>query len=146
MITDHFQAADEIAELFRVAAAAQSPAWLVAWPNMDFQKPAPSVAVWARWTLTHTDGQQRTLAGPDGLSRHSKSGIVSVELFTPLGKGVKAAYDAAQIVLGAYEGKRTPSDVWFRNARIADDGEGQGGDKGWWSTLVIVDFTYDNLN
>lgn len=145
MIDDHWQAADEVADLFRVVAAAQVPAWPVAWPNMDFDKPGPAVT-WARWTLNHVAGQQRTLAGTDGLSRYDKTGFVAIEIFTPLGKGVKLAYSAAQVALSAYEGKRTPSDVWFRNARIADDGEGQGGDKGWWSTLVLVDFTYDNLN
>lgn len=143
MITDHYQAADEMAELFRVP-------WLGAghtaeWPNMRFDKPADS-ATWARWTLNHATGGQNTLAGTDGRARHGKGGFVMVELFTPLGKGVKLAYDAAQIAINAYEGKKTPSDVWFRNVRIADDGQGQGGEKAWWSTVVIADFTYDNLN
>lgn len=145
MITDHYVAADEIADLFRVPAAAQTPAWPVEWPNLRFIKPAES-ATWARWTLAHAAGSQSTLSGVDGRARHGKTGLVRIEVFTPLGVGTKVAYDAAQVALNAYEGKRTPSDVWFRNVRIDDEGQGRGGDAAWWSTIVVAEFTYDNLN
>lgn len=143
MITDHYQAADEMLDLFRVPWVALGHTIEV--PNVRFDKPGVG-ATWARWTLIHADGRQRTLAGTTGLSRFEKSGAIELVLFTPLGAGLKVAYDAAQVAVNAYEGKRTASDVWFRNVRIADDGQGRGGESAWWSTTVIADFTYDNLN
>lgn len=144
MITDHHVAADEMADLFRVPWAALGR--VCQWPNLALDAKPAETATWARWTLIHADGGQNTLAGVQGRSRHGKSGAVMVEIFTPLGKGVKLAYDAAQVAINAYEGKRTPSDVWFRNVRISDEGQGRGGESAWWSTTVVADFTYDNLN
>lgn len=143
MITDHYQAADEILELFNAPWGALGH--VIEVPNMRFDPPAET-AIWARWTLIHADGGQNTLAGAEGRSRFGKSGAVMIEVFTPLGGGLKVAYDAAQVAVNAYEGKRTASDVWFRNVRIVDDGRGRGGDKAWWSTVVVADFTYDNIN
>ena len=142
MITDHYIAADEMVDLFRVAVGA---AWPIEWPNLAFEKPDAS-ATWARWSVIHATGGQSSLAGAHGRSRFSKGGSIQIEVFTPLGVGVKVAYDAAQIAINAYEGKRTPSDVWFRNVRIDDEGQGRGGDAAWWCSVVIADYTYDNTN
>jgi hypothetical protein len=145
-VANHYEAADEMADKFRLAVEALPEPWPVEWPNLaSFTKPGTG-ATWARWTLIHADGGQNTLAGVQGRKRFGKSGAVMVEVFTPLGGGLKVAYDAAQVALNAYEGKRTPSDVWFRNVRITNEGQGRGGESAWWSTTVVADFTYDNIN
>lgn len=144
MITDHYQAADEMVDLFRVPWVALGR--VVQWPNQALDAKPSETATWARWTLIHADGGQNTLAGAVGRSRFGKSGAVMVEIFTPLGTGTKVAYDAAQVALNAYEGKRTSSDVWFRNVRITNEGQGRGGESAWWSTTVVADFNYDNIN
>lgn len=140
MIDSAAVAADEIADLFRLAWSPRP----VAWPNVAFDKPALS-ATWARWGLEFADGGQRTLAGAGARPRFGKSGIVTIEILTPLGAGLKVAYEAADVAVKAYEGKRTPGDVWFRNVRIAEEGEGASSSTGWWSTVVVAEFTYDNL-
>lgn len=141
MITDHYLAVDEISDLFRVAAA--DAGWPVEWPNFRFDKPSDR-ATWARWGITYSDGGNRTLPGVLGRPRFGKSGIVTVEVFTPLGIALKDSYVAAQVAVKAYEGKRTASDVWFRDVRIVDSGQGRGNDAAWWSTTVVANFTYDN--
>lgn len=142
MITDHYVAADEMVDLFLAAVAGAFP---IEWPNTKFTKP-DATDTWARWSITHGAGGQATLAGATGRSRFNKGGAVHIEVFTPLGEGLKVAYDAAQIAVNAYEGKRTPSGVWFRNVRIDDNGQGRGGDSGWWCSVVVAEYEYQNIN
>ena len=85
---------------------------------------------------------QRTLAGQDGKSRHESLGNVVIETYTPAGKGLAAAYELADIVLDAFRGKRTPSDVWFRNVRMIEVGDVS---KLWFQIDIIADFTYEAL-
>lgn len=132
-------ATDEIAGLF-VAAWPHT----VEWPNMDFARPGQD-ATWARFALAFNDGGQSTLANALGGVRFAKSGFLIISVFTPLGVGLKTAYAAAELAVGAYEGKKTPSDVWFRDVRVNDDGQGQGGDKAWWQTTVTARFDFEQL-
>jgi hypothetical protein len=135
-------AADEIEALFTAAWASAGP---VDYPNTAFTRPAAG-SVWARLIIEHNAGSQRTLGGSNGRPRFGKVGVVAVEIFTPLGRGVKAGYDYAETVLNAYEGKRTSSDVWFRNAHIIDGALAGGDDKGWWVTTFMAEFDYEKSN
>jgi hypothetical protein len=76
----------------------------------------------------------------------ANTGFVLVEIMTPLSSGLRPAYLAAKLAKDAYEGKRTPSDIWFRDVGIRDRADGRGGTAGWWVTPILADFTYDNLN
>jgi len=144
MITDMAQADKEMAELFRQA-------WVVTagypceWPNHK----AITVAeddIWARWNVDYVAGRQTTMA-PRGQRKFSKSGLIYVNVFSPLGGGLAQAREASQVALFAYEGQKTPGDVWFRNVRIESEGHGRGtgGNKSWWTTLVVAEFTYEHL-
>lgn len=139
-IANIIDAANEAQVLFKAAWGVR----LAEYPNLKFTKPAISVT-WARWTMSHADGAQATLSGPVGSRRFSRAGVILIEVYTPLGAGLKVPYDTAQIALGAYEGKRTPSDVWFRNCRIVDEGPGRGENKAWWCTQVAAEFEYETL-
>jgi hypothetical protein len=144
MITDMSQADKEMAELFRQA-------WEVTagkkcdWPNMKSDKHAED-ETWARWALDYVAGRQVTM-GKTGGRKFSKQGLVYITVYTPLGGGLANARDASQIALFAYEGQKTPGDVWFRNVRIESEGHGQGTgkNKSWWTTLVVAEFTYEHL-
>ena len=144
MITNLSQADVEMAELFRI------PWEVVAnrvceWPNHKEQEHQED-AIWARWTLDYAAGRQATF-GATGQRKFSKSGLIYINVYTPLGGGLIQARDAAQIAIFAYEGQRTPSDVWFRNVRIDSEGHGRGsgGNKSWWTTVVIAEFIYEHL-
>jgi len=144
MITDLADADREMAELFRQAWEVGA-GYVCDWPNIKANSHEAD-ETWARWALDYVGGNQVTMA-KSGSRRFVKSGLVYVTVFTPLGKGLVSARSASQVAIFAYEGQRTPSDVWFRNVRIESEGHGQGsgGNKSWWTTLVVAEFTYDYL-
>lgn len=144
MIVNLSDADREMAELFRVAWEVTA-GYDCEWPNHKALDPGED-DTWARWNLDYAGGRQSTFA-KNGQRKFEKTGLVYVNVFTPLGAGLADARDASQIAIFAYEGKRTPSDVWFRNVRIESEGHGRGGgrNKSWWTTLVVAEFTYEHL-
>lgn len=144
MITSMTQADKEMAELFRVAWVV-GKGWDCEWPNQKEQDHSAS-DTWARWNLDYVGGNQTTLAGA-GKRKFAKQGLIYINVYTPLGKGLASARGPSEVAIAAYEGKRTPNDVWFRNVRIESEGHGHGGgrEKSWWTTLVVAEFTYEHL-
>lgn len=144
MITSMAQADKEMAELFRVPWEVTA-GYVCDWPNHKSPE-HEETDIWARWALDYAAGRQTTLAAA-GSRKFSKQGIVFVTVYTPLGLGLGNARDAAEIAIKAYEGQRTPGDVWFRNVRIESEGHGRGTgrNKSWWTTLVAAEFTYEHL-
>lgn len=145
MITNLSDADKEMAELFRKAWV-EDAGYACDWPNVKVSDHAED-ETWARWTLDYVLGGQVSLVGQAGKRKFGKDGLIYINVFTPLGNGLASARDAAQIALFAYEGQRTPSDVWFRDVRIESEGHGQGTgrSKSWWTTLVVARFTFEHL-
>lgn len=144
MITKMSDADQEMAELFRVAWEVTN-GYKCDWPNHKSQDHAET-EVWARWARDYLSGFQVSMGGTGG-RKFTKDGLIYINVFTPLGGGLISATDAAQIAIDAYEGKRTPGDVWFRDVRIESEGHGRGSgkDKSWWTTTVVARFTYEYL-
>lgn len=144
MITDMSQADKEMAELFRVPWEV-TKGYICEWPNHKALDPAED-DIWARWNVDYVTGGQVTMAGP-GQRKFRKGGLIYVNVYSPLGGGLTQARDASQVALFAYEGQRTPGDVWFRNVRIESEGHGRGtgGNKSWWTTVVVAEFIYEHL-
>lgn len=137
---------NSFAQAMREIEALMRNAWpyKVAWPgtNFDTKKDVTAKDTWARYTIQHNFGDQSSLSDTLGKRRFNKEGNLIIQVFTPLNKGVISAYDAAEIVVKAYEGKSTPSGVWFRNVRINEvPSEGS-----WEQINVIVDFIYDQIH
>jgi len=145
MITNLSDADREMAEIFRQAWEIGA-GYKCDWPNLKVEDHLAD-ETWARWNLDYLGGGQVSLVGAAGQRKFSKKGLIYINVFTPLGGGLASARDASQIALFAYEGQRTPSDVWFRDVRIASEGHGQGSgrNKSWWTTLVVADFIYEHL-
>lgn len=143
MILKMSQADEEMAELFRVAWEVTA-GWKCDWPNHKSGDHG-ELDTWARWALDYADGRQATLGGKD-YRKFSKEGLIYINVYSPLGKGLVSARNASEVAIAAYEGKRTPSDVWFRDVRIDSEGHGRGSgkDKSWWTTVVVARFTYDH--
>lgn len=120
------------------------------YPNQDFNLPAAS-AEWARWRCQHVTGNQASLATVIGKRRWNRQGNIIVQVFTPLNASELSAYDTAEIVVGAYEGKTTPSGVWFRNVRVQEVSRDNTGvvaanSSLWQQRNVVVDFLYDQIH
>jgi len=112
------------------------------YPGYDFELPSSETA-WARITIQHFDGSQGSLANVVGKRRWMRGGNITVQVFAPLKSSEVSAYDLAEIVCGAYEGKRTPSGAWFRNVRI---NEVNPSNDNWKQLNVIIDFEYDQIH
>lgn len=144
MITTMSQADKEMAELFRQAWEVTA-GYSCDWPNTKVPEHAGD-EIWARWALDYVGGRQATFA-KTGSRKFNKTGLIYISVFTPLGGGLASARDASEIAIKAYEGVRSPGDVWFRNVRIDSEGHGRGGggNKSWWTTVVVSEFTYEHL-
>lgn len=110
--------------------------------DFDIKTDVTKDDTWARYTIQHVTGNQASLANVIGKKRFDRGGTIIIQVFTPLNNGVLIAYDAAEIVVGAYEGKSTPSGAWFRNVRI---NEVDNNDL-WQQVNVLIDFTYDQIH
>lgn len=98
-------------------------------------------APWARVTLQHAAAFQASLADQSNKKIFSRNGVLTVQIFTPKGKGLTQSDSLVKVVQDAFEGKATVDGVWFRNVRaneIGLDGE-------WHQTNVLAEFTYDEV-
>lgn len=96
---------------------------------------------WATVFLQHSAGFQSTLTGVQGERTFSRLGFVTVQVFTPIGKGLHKAYELAKLVSDAYEGAATPGGVWFRNVKLNEAGQ----DGEFYQLNVIIEFSYDEI-
>lgn len=117
-------------------------------PNMGFTAP-PVTDVFASMYFEHTDGGQTSLANVDNKRKYTDDGVCVIELFFPVGAGVAAPYAEAEAVRSLFRGKRTASDVWFRNVRLIEHSERAGNPprlKDRYQIDVVFDFTYDGIS
>ena len=91
--------------------------------------------------MRHVLRRQATLSGSAGNRIYTSTGIVSVSLFTPIGKGIEEADRLCVLFRNALEGQSTSGGVWFRNVRTIEVGL----DESWWRTDVIAEFEYDEI-
>jgi len=93
---------------------------------------------WARCHIQHNAGDQDTLAGPIGNRLFGRDGLIMVQIFAPIGKGLSKADELAKVVADAFEGQSTPGGVWFRKVRLREVGP----DKAWYQVNVVAEFNY----
>jgi hypothetical protein len=91
---------------------------------------------WASLFIRHLLGRQDTLGG--ATSSYLREGNISMEIYVPLGKGLRLGYQLAKVIADAFEGVASPGGVWFRNTRI-----NEGGKEGSYEVIfVLIDFQY----
>lgn len=91
---------------------------------------------WAVTNIRHLLGQQDTLGGVT--SSFLRDGNIIVEIYVPLGKGLRLGYQLAKVITDAFEGNASPGGVWFRNTRI-----NEGGKEGSFEVIsAFIDFQY----
>lgn len=110
-----------------------------AWTDVPGSAPG-SETVWARATIRHATGRQASLAGENGPRRYSRGGTVFIQVFAPVGDGSKAGYEAAQLVVNAYQAARHPN-IWFRDVRMNEVGK----DGAFEQLNVLATFSYDDV-
>lgn len=138
------QAMTEITDLF-LAYWGTRP---VALPNRAFTAPTDDT-VFAEVYFEQTDSGQASLANVQNKRKYTDDGVVLIELHFPLGVGIAAPYEEAEAVRDLFRGKRTASDVWFRNVRLIEHSDKHGNPcryKDRFQVDVAFEFTYDGIH
>lgn len=141
------EARDEIQARFKTQWDADSPALnggvapRVFWEGVGETTDRPPDSPWAALTIRHGPAGQASLANHQGVRRFDRFGVVTVQVFSPLskGQGLTLAEGLAKVARRAFEGKETPSHVWFRNATVNEVGV----DGPWFQVNAVVEFVYD---
>ena len=133
------QARDEVHALFKLAWDAGAPGIpLLYW---DTAQVVPTTGAWARITMKHVVSGQTTLSGETGQRRFTRTGVITVQIFTPTGDGNVNADLLANVAKNAFEGVHTPGDIWFRDVTATEVGQ----EGVWFQTNVTAAFIYDEV-
>jgi hypothetical protein len=135
-------ARDEISAIIHEALAGIGVT-VVKYDGVDSLDP-PSLEVnWARATIGHEDGGQRSLSGPtSGKIRWGENGVIVVQCFGLMTEGgLTKAVQMACAVRDAFRGRATAGGVWFRRQTIREVGI----DKGWYQVNATLTFDYDEV-
>lgn len=135
------QARDEILTTVKTAWEDDvlSQGLVMLWP--DVAGDPPENGAWGRTTVIHTGGQQATLANHQGKRRFRRTGVVTVQLFTPVNDGQVLSDGLVAVVKDAFEGVTTASGVIFRDVTPVEMGKHGG----WFQVNVQAGFEYDEV-
>lgn len=132
------EAQDEVYGLFKTAW--DTTGFIALYPNVAGSVPTTPTP-WARAKATLFNGGDASLSGALGTRRYERQGLFTAQIFVPAGEGLERAMQLAKIVVDAYDGQRTASGIWFRNARVADVGP----DGDWYQVNVLVNYEFDEI-
>jgi len=111
------------------------------WPDVAAQKP-PTSGAWARVDIKHNTSRKATLSNGVGMRRFRRTGLLTVQIFTPPGDGQVLSDQLTIIVKNAFEGVTTsPGRVMFRDVWLRE--VGQGGN--FYQVNVLAEFEYDEV-
>jgi hypothetical protein len=126
----------------RQAISDMTDVFLSAWPRKfpvtysDIMATKDSKCTWARLTIQHFAGRQITMADDSGCRHYDNYGMITVQIFTPIGGGQVESVELAQKILDAY--RNSGGSIMFTNHGIRDVGP----DGLFFQTNVNIDFNY----
>lgn len=129
-------ARDAILALFKAAWDAQATPPTVYYDDVVGDPPGDEA--YAVVQVRHNTSGQATF-GTTGNRKFDRTGLVTVQIFTPYGGGMVQADALAQVAQDAFEGKSADSGaIWFREVRVQEIGQ----DGEWFQTNVTATFEY----
>jgi hypothetical protein len=109
----------------------------IAWDNVDFDAEALNVA-WVRLSIQFSEGTIASLGAP-GTRNFRNTGVVFVQVFSPVGGGKSPNTVLATQARNIFRGVHLTGGLWFRNASITHVGpEGK-----WYQQNVTAEFIFD---
>lgn len=100
----------------------------------------PDSGPWARLTIAHIDGGQRSLVSENRAALYEGVGIITVQCFCPINAHIAGAYNAAQAIVDAFSGLRG-REIVFRHPRIKE----ASANGGFHQVNAIVNFEYSDV-
>lgn len=114
----------------------------IRWPGQESMSPPVASATWAAIFMTHTIGEQGSLAGDTGKRRWSRQGIITIQCFAPTAKaGLTVSFDLACRLRDAFQSYSSATSLWFRNANAKEVGP----DASWYQANTTANFDYDEV-
>ena len=113
---------------------------LTAWDNQSFTPPEPGTNVeWVRVTVQFTSGAQDSF-GIVGNRKFIKTGLLTIQVFTPIDFATDANDALCQQVQDLYEGVRI-DDIWFLDGGIVFSGY----DGEWFQQNVSFEINFEDV-
>jgi|TARA_R110002167_G_scaffold92478_1_gene248331 hypothetical protein len=139
---DYAAAYNTILTRFKGQMDSSRPNVKISWPNIDFDPEADfntsTDEAWARVTVQGGEAFQASLGGT-GYRRWRHLGLVTVQVFSPMGEGLQTSLDVADDVVAALEGVTTSS-VEIHASSVNPIGR----DGAFFQTNVRTPFRFDN--
>jgi hypothetical protein len=136
MSLTHKQAVDDMFTLFKNVWDATGHE--VFWESVNEDRETDDTS-WATVTIRHALAARSPTLGGVGKRDFSRLGIITIQIFSQVGKGLSEAYALAKITADAYEGIASPNGVWFRDVTVREIGRvGQA-----FQMNVLATFEYD---
>ncbi len=133
--TSENEAKDTMLGVFLTAWNAQMTVPPVIYDGVATDSP-PDSGQWVKVFVNHLVGQQAAI----GSRRQSRGGLLRFQLYDDANDGAVALYDAARLIMTAYETSRPePDTVGFKNIRMRDMPQ----DGNFGRVDVIAEFYYD---
>jgi hypothetical protein len=129
------QARDQILALLKAKTDTIS-GLVVLWDDAQKDPPSDNVSTqWARVDVRHVDSRAAFV----GHRRYTKTGLLTISLYSPLNQGLSNSDDWCRTIESAFQGVSTANGVWFRNTRSSEAGR----DRVWFRTDIVTEFSYD---
>ena len=93
---------------------------------------------WVRISVKHANGTRTSLGRQDKKSKHTQSGFVFVEIYTPRDNGLQDS-DMISALFADTLRNFPDGDIWIKDVSEIEMGE----DGSWFRADVIAEFEYD---
>lgn len=134
------EAFDDMADMFKAAWDTTNLA--AAYEDLADDDPLPKGdASWARFSVRHEESFQASMGAALNQRQFRRRGTITVQIFTPSGKGLSERLTLAKVVSDAFEGRSSPGGVWFKNVKMNEIGR----DGYFFQTNVLINFEYDEV-
>ena len=137
MVSSRADFRDRILTPLKAVVDAQSGLYAI-YDDTAKRVPEDGSVKWVRISIKHGNGSRSSLGRKDGSGKHTISGVVFIEVYTPRENGLQAS----DIISAAFADSLrnfSDSDIW-----IGDVSENEMGEDGnWFRSDVVVEFSYD---
>jgi hypothetical protein len=141
-ILNHFTTRWAVVDWDNVFDKLDSPVPLVRYEDVKTSEPT-GADCWVWVSVRNAPNTRQVTVGQANGRRFRREGLVTVQVFGPIGQGLKYNDLIANVVEGIFKGKSTGDDtVQFLSTSVVDIGESGS----WAQTNVSAVFTYDMVS